>query len=191
MKRVLLIAAASAALAACETTAYGPPPPPPPPPTRMMPPPPPPPPQASPNAFHPEEFGWSKAPGRGQLQGTVSFRAGQTRYTCAASDVLLTPETPWSRRRMNILYGSSFSAAVPVALVRERSPSAPSGDYASFVRHAVCDGANHFSFAGLPDGAWYVITVAKPVGNPNGEKVAIMRRVETRTGLRGVILNGQ
>ena len=47
--------------------------------------------------------------------------------------MVLTPETLWSRRRMTILYGSPSSAAVPVATVRARTPSAPSGDYAAFV----------------------------------------------------------
>jgi len=49
------------------------------------------------------------------------------------------------------------------------------------VRRATCDGGDSFSFSGLPDGAWFVITVAKPVG-PGSESMAIMRRVETKGG---------
>ena len=48
---------------------------------------------------------------------------------------------------------------------------------ARYVRQAPCDATGHFSFTGLPDGAWYVITVASPVGG--GVKMAVMRRVET------------
>ncbi len=89
---------------------------------------------------------------------------------------------------MIILYGSAISAAVPVALVRARTPSAPSGDYASFVRKVKCDGASRFQFPQLPEGGWFVITVAKPLGSP-GEPIAVMRRVETRGGPRFVTLN--
>lgn len=89
---------------------------------------------------------------------------------------------------MVILYGSANAAAVPVSIVRARSPSAPSGDLARFVRKATCDESNRFSFSGLPDGAWFVITVAKPIDG-QGEAVAVSRRVETRGGARAVTLN--
>jgi len=65
--------------------------------------------------------------------------------------------------------------------VRARTPSAPSGDYSAFVRKATCDAASRFSFAGLPDGAWYAIVVAKPVSG-EGPGIAVMRRVTTRAG---------
>jgi len=78
---------------------------------------------------------------------------------------------------MIILYGSYVRAAQPLEIVRARTPGAPSGDYASYVRKTTCDEANHFSFKGLPDGAWFVITLARPAGG--GDPVAVMRRVET------------
>ena len=68
-------------------------------------------------------------------------------------------------------------AAQPLEIVRARTPSAPSGDYASYVRKTTCDDQNRFSFKGLPDGAWFVITLARPENG--GEAVAVMRRVET------------
>ncbi|HWA60074.1 MAG TPA: hypothetical protein VG939_01805 [Caulobacteraceae bacterium] len=176
MKRTILIALAAVSLAACETTG-GPPPPPP---TAGPPP--------SATVFRAEDFAWSTVPGRASLQGTMGYHAGPTRYSCAGTDVILTPETPWSRRRMTILYGSPVSAAVPVETVRARTPSAPPGDYTSFVRKATCDAQNHFTFTGLPDGGWFVITVAKPVGD-TGSGVAVMRRIETRGGPRAVLLN--
>jgi hypothetical protein len=61
------------------------------------------------------------------------------------------------------------------------TPSAPSGDYSAFVKRTVCDQNSRFSFSGLANGAWYVITVAKPVGAP-GPDIAIMKRVEVRGG---------
>jgi hypothetical protein len=171
MKRLLAITASAAALAACASTSIGPPGPPAPPvgapPSAMV--------------FRAQDFAWSTVPGGGAVTGTLSYKVGGTRYSCQGGDVVLTPETLWSRRRMTILYGSPSSAAVPVATVRARTPSAPSGDYASFVRHSTCDASNHFDFSGLPNGGWFVITVAKPVGG-QGEPVAVMRRIETRGG---------
>ncbi|MDP3299269.1 MAG: hypothetical protein Q8M38_04105, partial [Phenylobacterium sp.] len=95
--------------------------------------------------------------------------------------VVLTPETPWTRRRMSILYSSPEAAALPADEVRARTPSAPNDDYSSFVRRSTCDAADRFSFSNLPDGAWFVITVARPSAGA-GESVAIMRRVVTRGG---------
>lgn len=182
MKRALLIVLAGASLASCATEGpNGPVPPPPPPPPSEQPPP-------NPNAFRPQDFAWSAVPGRASIQGIMTYKAGKVRYTCQGSDVILTPETPWSRRRMTVLYGSAVSAAVPVSTVRARTPSAPSGDYASFVRKATCDASSRFSFAGLADGGWYVITLAKPMGAP-GEPVAVMRRVETHGGPLSMMLN--
>ena len=88
---------------------------------------------------------------------------------------------------MVILYGSPTRADVPLEIVRARTPSAPSGDYARYVRKTTCDTGNRFSFAGLPDGAWFVITLARP--ESGGDPVAIMRRVETNGGVRQLTLN--
>lgn len=140
-------------------------------------------------AFNAADFAWSTRAGASTILGTLAYRSGSVRYGCEGGDVLLTPETAWSRRRMIILYGSATAAAVPVAIVRARTPSAPSGDYARFVRQTRCDSAGHFTFTDLPDGAWFVITVAKPEGGGDGEPIAVTRRVETRGGPRTVTLN--
>ena len=79
---------------------------------------------------------------------------------------------------MTILYASPDRAALPASEVRARTPSAPSGDYSAFVKRTVCDANSRFSFSGLANGAWYVITVAKPVAPGTGPDVAVMRRVE-------------
>ena len=168
--RIIMATAASLlALSACSTV--GPPPPPPPPYTGP----------ADAGAFQPQDFSWSAVPGKGQIVGHLGFHAGATRYGCAGASVILTPETPWTRRRMTILYNSATASALPVEEVRARTPNAPSGDYSAFVRRTTCDSASGFSFQGLPNGAWYVITVAKAVG-ASGPDMAIMRRVEIKGG---------
>jgi hypothetical protein len=139
--------------------------------------------------FNERDFSWSRAPGGGGIDGVLSLRSDDgVGYTCRGRDVILAPDTPWVRRRMYILYGSTAGAAVPAEIVRARTPSAGSGDYASYARKTVCDAANRFSFRGLPDGGWYVITLARPADGSEGT-MAIMRRVETRGAPRAMVLN--
>jgi hypothetical protein len=152
-------------LAACETV----PPPPPPPPPESGP---------SPYVFRSADFAWSAIPGTARIEGRLTYRQGPTLYTCA--NVALIPETPFSTRRMMTLYGSATSAAAPVAEVQSRTTPAPSG-FNDFVRPAGCDSENRFNFSGLPDGAWFLITAAKPASG-SGPQVALMRRVVTRAG---------
>jgi hypothetical protein len=133
--------------------------------------------------FRASDFAWSTGLGRNGLTGRLTYKAGTARYTCASSSVILTPETPWTRQRMLVLYRSTERAALPADQVRARTPAAPpGGDYSDFVRRATCDDTDRFSFSGLPNGAWYVITIARPVAQPNGASVALMRRVVTRGG---------
>lgn len=169
MSRVPILSAlaAAAALAACAPM-LGPPPPGPsaPPPS---------------STFRAEDFAWSTETGRGRIAGHVAYHDGDTRYSCAHATVILTPETPWTRHRMHVLYRSTEAAAEPADAVRARTPSAPAGDYSAFVRRTSCDATGHFAFTGLPDGAWYAITIAKPVGG-EGAGIALMKRVTTHAG---------
>jgi hypothetical protein len=131
-------------------------------------------------SFRAEDFAWSTDSGRGGVAGRLSYHQGRTRFTCAKGTVILTPETPWTRRRMQALYLSAESAALPADEVRARTPTAPAGDYSAFVRKATCDAEDRFSFTGLPDGAWFAIVVARP--EAGGPGIAVMRRVVTRAG---------
>jgi hypothetical protein len=178
MWRTVGVVVALTALAACETgPGMGPPAPRP----AYAPPPPPPPPSAG--GFHDSDFAWSMASGSGQIVGALAYKGAAPRYTC--QDVVLTPETPWSRARMRMLYLSTTASAVPVEDVRARTP-AETNDYAKYARRAACNAAGRFSFSGLPDGGWYVITVAAPVGG--GDRMAVMRRVETNGDTVRVVL---
>ena len=169
MARVLIYSALSgaAALAACAPT-LGPAPP------------------GGPRAsggesFRAQDFAWSTENGNGGVAGHVGYRQGKVRYSCAKATVILTPETPWTRKRMRTLYLSSEAAAEPADAVRARTPSAPGEDYSAYIRRTTCDASSRFSFSGLPDGAWYAITIAKPAAG-SGPPVALMKRVTTQDG---------
>ena len=131
-------------------------------------------------AFRTSDFAWSTAPGAGRIDGQLAYNPGGRPHSCAAAGVLLTPETPWVRSRMGILYNSTDKAALPADEVRRRTPPERSQDYSAFVRRTTCDTAGRFTFTGLPDGTWYVITVARPQPAGSGADIAIMRRVTTK-----------
>jgi hypothetical protein len=171
---LLGLAGLAALLSACTPT-LGPPPP------GGRPALPPPPPMSGSAQFNAGDFAWSQKPGANIIAGRVAYTQGRTRYTCAGSSVVLTPETPWSSRRMAALYGSAVAAALPADEVRARTPGAPPGDAGPYVKRTTCDDADQFAFGGLADGAWYAITIARPVGGAGGT-VALMKRVVVRGG---------
>jgi len=131
-------------------------------------------------SFKKADFAWSAAAGKGEIEGQLVFKQGNVAFSCVDLGVALTPETPWVRRRMQILYNSADRAALPADEVRARTPPERNQDYTSYVKRATCDAAGHFAFNGLADGAWYVITVARPVAPATGAGIAIMRRVQVK-----------
>lgn len=128
------------------------------------------------SAFSADAFGWSTRSGQNAIDGRISFARNGTAYACTGS-VALTPDTPYTRARFNTLYGSTEAAAIPEAIVRARTVADPNADYRSFVRSATC-ASGRFSLVGLPDGGWFIIA---PV-SAGGERIVLMRRVETRGG---------
>jgi hypothetical protein len=179
MKPLVIVALVSLGVAACQETPLGPEAPSPTPAYGPSPP-------AA--AFDARDFAWSQGAGPSSIAGVLAYRRDGVRYVCAGEDVLLIPETPWSRRRMVILYGSATAAALPASIVRARQPSAPTADFARFVRRTGCDTANHFVFQDLPNGSWFVVTIAKPQSG-GGEPFALTRRVELQGGGRNVTLS--
>lgn len=132
-------------------------------------------------AFRASEFEWSQQPGTGAVVGRLAFTHQGVHYTCKGDSVILTPETPWSKRRMEVLYLSSERAALPTDEVRARTADAPPGDSTPFIKRTTCDASDRFSLVRLPPGAWYVITIAKPV-HGGGGSYAVMKRVVTHDG---------
>jgi len=131
-------------------------------------------------AFKTTDFAWSEGTGAGEIRGQIAYGAHKTPYGC--SGVVLTPETPWVRQRMSILYKSTESAALPAEEVRSRTPPERSQDYSKYVKRTTCSADGRFTFTGLPDGSWFVITVAKPANGGAGTEMAIMRRVSVKGG---------
>lgn len=132
--------------------------------------------------FRAADFSWSSAAGRGRVDGQLVYRADGKAYSCTSSGVVLTPQTPWTKQRMETLYKSSSHAVVPAADARARTPTGKTGDYSAFVKHADCNAQGHFAFEGLPNGTWFAITVAKPVAPATGPDMAIMQRIEIHDG---------
>jgi len=186
MKHSLVLASgALLLLAACESTAPAPSRPPPSPsrPSAQAPAPSAPAPSATGSAaFNAAEFGWSTKPGKGSVQGQVTYKAAGKAYVCSAQGVILSPETAWVRRRMEILYQSSDHATQPAADVRARTPPERNPAYDQFVKRAQCDATGHFTFSNLADGTWYVISVIRTAPNDANGEMAVMRRVVVRNG---------
>ncbi len=174
MKRLLLAVTVCGMLAACGT---------------IYPPPPPPPPSGGPAPdFRASDFSWSTQRGSAAISGKVDYAPNGARYSCANQPVILTPDAPYSRWRMDQQYGSAERAALTVAEVRGRQLSRPSDEYSAFVRRTTCDGAGQFAFQGLPAGSWFIVAVVQPQV-AGAEPVALMRRVETRrAGARNVLM---
>lgn len=151
--------AATSLLAACETTGgYGAGP-------------------AGPAVFNADDFTWSQRQGRAAIEGRVDYARNGVQFACTGS-VGLTPDTPYTRGRIQTLYGSTTAAAVPEAVVRSRNVPDPNADYRAFVRSEPCDG-NRFQFSNLPDGGWFAIV---PVSSGSDDRLVLMRYVYTRGG---------
>ena len=114
--------------------------------------------------------------------GQVTYRAGGKTYVCSEQGVVLSPETGWVRRRMEILYQSADHATLPAAEVRARTPPERNPAYDQFVKRAACDATGKFSFAGLADGNWYVISIIRSAPGVAAGEMAVMRHVVVKNG---------
>lgn len=127
-------------------------------------------------AFSAEAFAWSTRSGQASIEGRVAFAQDGRDFHCVGN-VGLIPDTGYTRARMQRLYGSTERAAIPAAVVRTRSAGEQGADYRSFERAQACS-ADAFSFTGLPDGSWYLISPVKA----GDDVMVLMKRVQTRGG---------
>ena len=73
-------------------------------------------------SFRAGDFAWSQTAGHNAIMGRLAVQTGPVHYTCTGSTVVLTPETPWSRRRMIVLYKSDLRSALPTGRGSRSAP---------------------------------------------------------------------
>lgn len=138
------------------------------------------PPPVADDRFDASDFAWSTGQGSSAIRARIDL-AG---HRCTGSAGLV-PDTPYTRSRFQMLYGSTERALVPEEVVRARNVPDPNADYRAFTRAAACS-ENRFEFENLPDGGWFVIV---PVVATDGTRKVMMRRVMTRGQPVGIVLN--
>ena len=76
-------------------------------------------------------------------------RQGDSVVTCAGSRVLLLPATSYFRE---MLWHMIVAGSEP------KPPETPYPSLKSMIRRTECDAQGNFSFSGIPDGTWFVLT---------------------------------
>ena len=149
-------------------------------PPSLAPPPPPPSPAAQAPAgiviatpFRADDFAWSVRPGTARIKGLTAQGA-----SCAGKAVALTPLTPYSRERIQALYGSTDYAVLPMQAVRAKIIANDNPAMRGYVRWARCDAAGTFTFEKLPAGQYFIISEVDEARGPQ----VIMRRVTAVAG---------
>jgi hypothetical protein len=110
---------------------------------------------------------------------------GQT-VTCAGQEASLIPATPYSRWRMQALYGSSSYVDVATA---PRVPAAAS--YARYTIRQPCDHSGHFRFTQVADGDYFVTTAIRWSSGPVRRTVSLRGEITVSGGGTHSITLGQ
>lgn len=167
MKYVLLSAAVAATLAGCATA----------------------PPVVLGASYDAADFEWAEAPGTNSIRGSAVLRTvGGEARSCAGNEATLMPDAPYSRARIEYLYGSSTQGFQPVPGLFTPVPEFAEDpvSYHMKAKSSACDAQGEFEFTGLPDGTYYVIvpivwSVPTQYGtDPQGGR--LMKRVELSGG---------
>lgn len=129
------------------------------------------------STFNPAEAAFIHKPGRGSITGQAFLRRNDGVVVYAAgSRVTLIPRTTYSSERMQALYGGNRIAPLWRASIPE-----PAG-YSSYVREEKADGEGKFSFSGLADGEYYVVTTVYWMAGYNQQGGYLMEPVTIRGG---------
>jgi hypothetical protein len=129
----------------------------------------------------PSEVEWARKSGANTVSGSALIKAGGTSHTCAGQSANLIPESAYARARMTAIFGNAskgMRAASVGAVKFERDDPL----YVSTLRTTRCDASGNFSFARVPDGAWYVTSSVKWQGASQVEGGSMMERVDVRGG---------
>lgn len=108
--------------------------------------------------FDPAAYAWFSAEGDNTITGNAVLRTvGGDVRTCAASSVGLVPGGAYTRERMMLVYGNVErgyrSISAPGVQFANDSPA-----YLAMLRQAPCDAQGNFTFTGLPDGEYFVLS---------------------------------
>jgi hypothetical protein len=98
--------------------------------------------------------------------------------TCAGSPVYLMPATPFFREIIG-----HFRAGKNPQLGAQLDPA-----YKPMIKQSQCDAQGNFSFAQLPDGAWFVATEVKWIVSSLQQGGALMREVRLSQGETSQVL---
>ncbi len=131
--------------------------------------------------------------GNNSIVGNAFFRQrGGGVVTCAGSEVLLIPETAYSRERMRILYKMNENGAnVNYFSYYNFIPTPP--EYYKLIKRTVCDSSGHFKFDNITDGSFFV-SVLISWETPSGRYMtvknggALMKEVKVQGGEKKEII---
>lgn len=137
------------------------------------------------STFDPESFAWAAQQGGSSVSGAAMLRTrGGDVKTCAGLGVMLVPQAPYSRERIERIYGlgaSGFRAWDAPVVFAATDPR-----YEALPRKTVCGPDGRFAFRGLPPGVFYIIaTVTWETASPSGmlpQGGSLMQRVTLAEG---------
>lgn len=111
-------------------------------------------------------------PGANTLTGSALIRQrGGGIVTCAGNTVRLVPATLYAKRRMAVIYGG-------VRIARQTVPFSPDpAEYAELTRTTVCNAQGFFTFNGVADGDFFVVTEIRWTVGYSVEGGSLMERV--------------
>jgi hypothetical protein len=116
-----------------------------------------------------EEVAWSRVEGVNAIVGVAMLGSGKKATTCATEEVWLRPRSAWEDYRSEIIFGNLQQARIPALQYFDRAstdnanmPASPK-EYDADARKATCTADGKFTFAGVPDGEYYISVIVQPL----------------------------
>ena len=117
--------------------------------------------RAASTPFDPAKIAWSKQAGPNSIAGVAHLETDDGKLkTCASLPVHLAPDSTYTRKRVELLYGdtdSGFVDAQEAHRVRAKPGATVTKAYERSLKAAVCDQQGRFAFRNLADGTYYVM----------------------------------
>ncbi len=136
-------------------------------------------------AFNPDVVAWSKAVGPNSVSGTAMFTtvAGDSR-PCANIPVRLVPDSQYARQRFLEHYGSDVAGRTSGPDFNAYGPEKFDNVYLDMGKTASCNPQGSFTFDGVADGTWYVVSTMVWPGSSasHTQGRSMFKRVEVRGG---------